>query len=60
MDQNYLDSSAFAVVFLRAKDAGAAVLNMLFLTPGISFDVDLGLLCFLDSVKPNKIYRVSC
>ena len=29
-EQNYLNGSAFAMVFLRAKDAGAAVLHMLF------------------------------
>ena len=30
MEQNYLDGSAFAMVMLRAKDTGAAVLHMLF------------------------------
>ena len=30
MEQKYLDGSEFAMVFLRAIDAGAAALQMLF------------------------------
>ena len=42
----------FAIVFLRAKYAGAAVLHALFWTPRISLNIDLGL------VKPgaNNLY----
>ena len=36
-------SSAIAIVFLRAKYAGAAVFQMLFWTPDISFIINLGL-----------------
>ena len=43
MEQKYLDGSAFALIFLRTKHAGAAVLKMLFRAPDIFFMIDLGL-----------------
>ena len=45
MEQKCLDCLEFGVVFLRAIDAGAAVLhNIQFLTPDISFNIDLYLM----------------
>ena len=44
MEQDYLDGSVFAMVFLRAIYASAAVLNMIFLTADISLNIDIGLL----------------
>ena len=37
----YLDGSAFAMVFLQAKHAGATVLHMQLWTHDISFNIDL-------------------
>ena len=41
MERNYLDCSAFAVVFLRADNAGATVLFMPLSNHGISFNITL-------------------
>ena len=41
MEQNCFDRWSFAIVFLRAKHAGAVVVKMLFLTPPISWNIDL-------------------
>ena len=40
MEQNGFDSSAFAILFLWARHAGATVLHMQLLTHGVTFDVD--------------------
>ena len=52
MELIYLDSWAFATVFLRVKHAGAAVLKMLLSTPDISFNVDLAVM----TPVPKNIY----
>ena len=39
IEQVYLDGSAFAIVFLRAKHAGGTVLHMQLWTLDISFNV---------------------
>ena len=44
MEQNYLNGSKFATLFLRAKHACEAVLKMLSWTSDISFIIDLGLM----------------
>ena len=44
MKQNHLDGLAFAMVILRAEDAGAAVVNVIFWISDISFNIDLGLM----------------
>ena len=44
LEQNYTDSSAFAMIFLQAKHACAAMTKMFFWTPDISFNIDSGLL----------------
>ena len=41
IEQKYLESSAFAIVFLRAKRVGAIVLNTHLRTHDIEFDIDL-------------------
>ena len=40
-EENYLEGSAFAIVFLRVKHAGATVLHKQFLTHDISFKIDI-------------------
>ena len=44
MEQNQSDGSVFAIVFMRAKRAGAPVLKVLFWTHYMSFDTYLGLM----------------
>ena len=44
MKKSYFDSSVFAMVILRAIDAGAAVIYMLLWTPVFWFNNDLGLM----------------
>ena len=41
MEENSLDGSSSAIVFLQAKYPGAAVLHMLFETPDNPFIIDL-------------------
>ena len=43
IEQNYSDGSAFAIVFLGAKHAGATVLYMHVLTQDILFNIDIWL-----------------
>ena len=42
--QIYLEESSFPMVFLRAKDADAAVLHLFFLSLDILLNIDLGIL----------------
>ena len=54
MEQNTLRGLAFAIVFLRAKLAGAAVLKVVFLTPDLYFNIDLG----LTALETKKVYKL--
>ena len=62
--ENCLDGSAYAIVFLRAKYAGATELHMQILTHDISFNIDLSLMyygtkTFYFSVE-NRCWSFSC
>ena len=42
MEHNFLDEPTFATIFLRDDYSGAAMLQILFLTPNKSFITDVG------------------